>query len=68
MKPKNRKAYRITISIIAWIISVLSSCFGYSFLSGMPWSFQARFSVGLLLMMVPTSVFFLIIELFRKEG
>ena len=67
MKPQNRKPYRIAVSIIAWILSALSSAFGYSFLSSTPWSFQARYLVGLLLMMAPSSVFLLIVELFRKE-
>lgn len=67
MKPKTRKPYLIATSIISWILSVLLSSFAYSFLSSMPWSFQARFLVGLLFMMAPLSVFLLIIELFRKE-
>lgn len=68
MKVKNRKPYRIAISIIAWILSVLSSAFAYSFLSSTSWPIQARVLVGFFLMMVPSTVFFLIIELFQKEG
>lgn len=67
MKNKNRKPFQIALSITAWILCALSSSFGYSFLSSMSWSFQTRFSVGFLLMMAPASVFWLIVELFRKE-
>ena len=67
MKNKNRKSFQIVLSITAWVLCALSSSFGYSFLSSMPWPFQARFLVGFLLMMAPLSVFWLIVELFRKE-
>lgn len=67
MKNKNRKPFRIALSVTAWILCALSSSFGYSFLSSMPWPFQARFLVGLLLTLAPVSVFWLIVELFKKE-
>ncbi len=67
MKNKDRKPFKVALSIIAWVLCALSSSFGYSFLSSMPWSFLARFLVGLLLAMAPLSVFWLIVELFRKE-
>lgn len=66
MKSKNRKPYWIALSITAWVLCALSSSFAYSFLRDMPWSFQARFLVGLVFMMAPLSVFWLIVELFRK--
>ena len=43
MKNQNRKPYHITLSIIAWVLCALTSAFGYSFLSGMDWSFVTRF-------------------------
>lgn len=67
MKNKDRKPFQIALSIIAWVLCALSSSFGYSFLSSMPWSFPARFLVGFVLTLAPISVFWLIIELFRKE-
>lgn len=67
MKNKDRKPFQIALSIIAWILCALSSSFSYSFLSSMPWSFPARFLVGFVLTLAPISVFWLIIELFRKE-
>lgn len=67
MKGKDRKHYQIALSITTWILCALSSSFAYSFLSNMPWSFQARFLVGLLLIMTPLSVSWLIFELFQKE-
>ena len=66
MKHKDKKSIRIAWSMTAWILCALSSSFGYSFLGSMPWSFQARFLVGFLLMMAPLSVSWLIFELFRK--
>ena len=68
MKNENRKLLQIALSIIAWILCALSSSFGYSFLSSMPWPFQARLLVGFFLTMAPLSVLWLIIELFRKEN
>lgn len=67
MKNKNKKSFRIVLSITAWTLCAFSSSFGYSFLGGMSWSFQARFLVGFLLMMAPLSVSWLIFELFWKE-
>lgn len=67
MEKKSRKAFQIALSITAWILCALSSSFGYSFVSSMPWSFSTRFLVGFVLMLAPVSVFWLIIELFRKE-
>ena len=68
MKNKNRKSFRIVLSVTAWVLCALSSSFGYSFLSSMSWSSQARLLVGFLLTMAPLSVLWLIIELFRKEN
>lgn len=67
MKNENRKPVQIALSITAWVLCALSSSFGYSFLSSMPWSSQARLLVGFFLTMAPLSVLWLIIELFRKE-
>ncbi|MCI9557184.1 hypothetical protein AALA82_12995 [Oscillospiraceae bacterium 50-16] len=64
---KSRRSYQIALSIIAVVLSVLSSSFGYSFLGGMPWPFHIRFFAGLLLMMSPMVVSWLVFELFRKE-
>ena len=64
---KSRRSYQIALSIIAVVLSVLSSSFGYSFLDGMPWPFNIRFFAGLLLMMSPMVVSWLVFELFRKE-
>ena len=66
MKIKNKKQYQIIISITAWIFCAVSSSFGYGFLNDMPWSFQTRFLVGLVLIMAPVLVFWVILELFRK--
>ena len=68
MKIKNKKQYQIIISITAWIFCAVSSSFGYSFVNDMPWSFRTRFLVGLVLMMAPVSLSWLIFELFRKEN
>lgn len=68
MKNTNRNHFQIALSVTAWVLCALSSSFAYSFLSGMPWPFQARLLVGFLLSMAPLSVFLLIIELFRKEN
>lgn len=43
---KSRRSYQIALSIIAVVLSVLSSSFGYSFLDGMPWPFHIRFLPG----------------------
>ena len=67
MKNKNKKSFRIVLSITSWILCALSSSFGYGFLGGMSWSFQARFLADFLLMMAPLSVTWLIFELFRTE-
>lgn len=67
MKTKNKKTYQIVLSVIALVLCTLSSSFAYSFLSSMPWPFLTRYLVGLLLMMTPTSVLWLIVELFRKD-
>lgn len=64
---KNKKTYRIILSIVTWLLSALSASFGYSFLSSLAWPFFARFLAGFFLMATPTLVLLLIIELFRKE-
>ncbi len=67
MKNGNRMKYRITISVLVWILCALSSSFGYSFLNSLSWPSYARFLVGFLLLATPILLLFLIIELLRKE-
>ena len=67
MQAKKRKAYRIVLSVLAIVLTVLSSSFAYSFLSVTGWSFSGRFWTGLILMEVPVVVSLLVIELFWKK-
>lgn len=67
MKIKNKKRYRIVISIITWVLCALSASFGYSFLNSMSWPFYAKFLVGILLLATPILVLCLIVELLKKE-
>ena len=68
MKVKHKKTYRIVVSILAVILSALSSSFAYSFLGATGWTFAGKFLAGLMLMVTPTLVLLLVIELFGKEN
>lgn len=66
MRTKQKKTYQIVISILAVVLTILTSSFAYSFLRVTGWSFAGRFWVGLILMEVPFVVLLLVRELFRK--
>lgn len=68
MNAKKKKMYLIVISVLAVILSALSSSFAYSFLGATGWTFAGRFWAGLALMVTPVLVLLLVIELFGKES
>ncbi len=67
MNSKGRRTYRIILSILALILSALSSSIAYGFLGATGWSFATRFFIGLILLESPVAAFLLVMELFRKE-
>lgn len=66
MNIKPKRTYRIILSVLAIILSALSSSIAYGFLGATGWSFAARFLVGLILLEAPIAVVLLVMELFRR--
>ena len=67
MADRSRRAYRIVLSVLAWVLSVFAASFAYSFLGSTSWSSGIRYLAGLVLMLAPLTVFFLAVELLRRE-
>lgn len=61
-----KKSYKILISILALVLSTLSSSMGYGFMGDA--SFSGKFLCGFVFMMTPLSVLWLVMALFRKNG
>lgn len=61
-----KKSYKILISILALVFSMLSAGMGYGFMGDA--CFSVKFLCGFVFMMTPLCVLWLVMALFRKEG
>ncbi len=60
----NKKDYRVAVSVLAFVFSILSAGMGYGFMGNAP--FQVKLLCGFVFLMTPLSVIWLVIALFRK--
>lgn len=64
MKKEN---WKIALSVLTLLISILSSSIGYGFMEGTDISFSTKFTCGMVFMATPLLVVQLLILLWKKD-
>ena len=64
---KEKKSYKVLLCIVTIVLSILASSLGFGLLEDSGMTFLMRFLCGLVFVMTPLSVIWLIIVLFKKK-
>lgn len=61
------KMWKVFVSILTFIFSILSAMIGYGFMIGADISFLEKFGYGFVFMVTPILVIQMVIQMFKKE-